>query len=99
MVRADGCQHAWIAAGLRADNRIPASVEQTELALLTKARSGGASMNEDDDKPRNARPFEPFLNPTEREELHGLLDFSGPTPPQFAASLRVLARSYIDDGD
>lgn len=51
------------------------------------------------DKTRNARPFEPFLNPSEREELHGLLDFSGPTPPRFADSLRDLARSYVDDGD
>lgn len=56
-------------------------------------------MNGDDDKPRNGRPFEPFLNPSEREELHGLLDFRGPTPPQFADSLRSLARSYIDEGD
>lgn len=56
-------------------------------------------MNDDNDKPRNARPFEPFLNPSEREELHGLLDFSGPTPPRFADNLRSLARSYIDDGD
>lgn len=56
-------------------------------------------MNDDYDKPRNARPFEPFLNPSEREELLDLLDFSGPTPPQFADSLRSLARSYIDDCD
>ncbi|TWB48259.1 Druantia anti-phage system protein DruA [Nitrospirillum viridazoti] len=56
-------------------------------------------MNKIDDKLRNPRPFEPFLNPSEREELHGLLDFSGPTPPRFADSLRNLARSYVDDGD
>ena len=56
-------------------------------------------MNDRDDRSGNARPFEPFLNPSEREELHGLLGFSGPTPPQFADSLRSLARSYIDDGD
>ena len=51
------------------------------------------------DTPKLTRPFEPFLNPGEREELHSLLNFSGPTPPQFADSLRNLARSYIDDGD
>ncbi|MET3414547.1 Druantia anti-phage system protein DruA [Methylobacterium sp. 1030] len=45
------------------------------------------------------RPFAPFLAPNEREELHELLSFAGPTPPQFADSLRNLARSYIDDGD
>ena len=56
-------------------------------------------MNDHDDKPRSARPFEPFLNRSEREELHGLLDFSGPTPRQFADRLRSLARSSIDEGD
>ncbi len=49
------------------------------------------------DKPISARPFEPFLHPSERKELLGIL--SGPTPPQFADRLRTLARSYIDDGD
>jgi hypothetical protein len=56
-------------------------------------------MISDNETLRNTRPFEPFLNPSEREELHGLLNFSGPTPPQFADSLRNLAQSYIDDGD
>lgn len=56
-------------------------------------------MIDDYETPENTRPFEPYLNPGEREELHELLDFHGPTPPQFAASLRNLARSYIDDGD
>jgi hypothetical protein len=56
-------------------------------------------MIDDDETLRNSRPFEPFLNPSEREELHGLLNFQGPMPPQFADSLRKLARSYIDDGD
>jgi hypothetical protein len=54
---------------------------------------------DDDERPRNTRAFEPFLDPSEREELHGLLNFCGPTPPHFADSLRKLARSYIDDGD
>lgn len=56
-------------------------------------------MTKNDDKPRKERRFEPYLNPSEREELHSLLDFTGPTPPQFADSLRNLARSYIDDGE
>lgn len=56
-------------------------------------------MIDDDETLRNTRPFEPFLNPSEREELHGLLNFNGPRPPQFADSLRNLARRYIDDGD
>jgi hypothetical protein len=56
-------------------------------------------MSKSDKKPRKARSFEPYLNPSEREELHGLLDFIGPTPPQFADSLRNLARNYIDDGE
>ena len=45
----------------------------------------------------STRAFEPFLSPIEREELHGLLSFSGPTPPHFSDMLRKLARSYIDD--
>lgn len=45
------------------------------------------------------RKFAPFLAPDERDRLHGLLNFAGPTPPGFAESLRGLARSYIDDGD
>lgn len=56
-------------------------------------------MNGNEDTVRNARPFEPFLDAGEREELHGLLNFNGPTPPHFAESLRALARSYIDDGE
>lgn len=56
-------------------------------------------MNDEDDKPLNARPFEPFLDPVEREELHGLLDFTGPTPPRFADDLRELARRHVDEGD
>jgi hypothetical protein len=52
-----------------------------------------------DDRSRGARPFEPFLDASERDELHGLLNFSGPTPPHFADSLRKLARSHIDGGD
>lgn len=56
-------------------------------------------MSKDDDELGNARPFEPFLNPSERKELYKLLDFNGPTPPRFADSLRNLARNYIDDGD
>jgi len=56
-------------------------------------------MIDDDETLRNTRPFEPFLSPSEREELHGLLNFNGPRPPQFADSLRNLARRYIDDGD
>lgn len=56
-------------------------------------------MSDNDEKPLNARRFEPYLNPSEREELHGLLDFTGPTPPKFADSLRKLARNYIDDGE
>ncbi len=45
------------------------------------------------------RKFAPFLAPEERDQLHGLLNFVGPTPPGFAESLRGLARSYIDEGD
>ncbi len=45
------------------------------------------------------RPFTPFLAPEEREELHELLNFTGPTPPGFAQSLRRLARRYVDEGD
>jgi len=56
-------------------------------------------MSKSDKKPRQARRFEPYLNPSEREELHGLLDFIGPAPLQFADSLRNLARNYIDDGE
>jgi hypothetical protein len=47
----------------------------------------------------NLRPFTPFLAPDEREELHQLLNFTGPTPPGFAQSLRKLARRYVDEGD
>lgn len=56
-------------------------------------------MDDEDDKPPNARPFEPFLDPGERAELHGLLDFKGSTPPRFADSLRELARKHIDEGN
>lgn len=58
-------------------------------------------MADNNDDPCNGglRPFEPFLAPNEREQLHGLLRFAGPTPPHFADSLRKLARGYIDDGD
>lgn len=52
----------------------------------------------DVDRP-SLRPFTPFLAPQEREELHELLSFAGPTPPGFAQSLRQLAREYIDEGD
>ncbi|OQW70276.1 MAG: hypothetical protein BVN33_17640 [Proteobacteria bacterium ST_bin13] len=52
----------------------------------------------DDDQP-TLRRFAPFLAPDERDQLHGLLKFSGPPPADFAESLRTLARSYIDDGD
>ena len=52
----------------------------------------------DDDKP-GLRKFAPFLAPKERDQLRGLLNFAGPTPPGFADSLRSLARSFIDDGD
>lgn len=45
------------------------------------------------------RKFAPFLAPDERDQLHGLLNFAGPTPPGFAESLRGLARSYVDDGE
>lgn len=45
------------------------------------------------------RKFAPFLAPGERDQLHGLLNFAGPTPAGFSDSLRALARSYIDDGD
>src|SRR5690348_15824414 len=54
---------------------------------------------EDDQAERpDLRPFVPFLAPQEREELHGLLSFAGPTPSGFAQSLRDLARRYVDDG-
>jgi hypothetical protein len=45
------------------------------------------------------RKFAPFLAPEERDQLHGLLSFAGPTSSGFAENLRNLARSYIDDGD
>jgi hypothetical protein len=44
------------------------------------------------------RKFAPFLAPSERDLLHGLFNFTGPTPLGFADDLRKLARSYIDDG-
>ncbi len=55
-------------------------------------------MADDEAERLDLRPFMPFLAPQEREKLHGLLSFSGPTPPGFAQSLRDLARRYIDDG-
>lgn len=67
--------------------------------MLSPVTIRGAPMNKDDDELRNARPFEPFLNPSEREKLHGLFDFNGPTPPRFADSLRDFARKYCDDSD
>lgn len=45
------------------------------------------------------RKFAPFLAPEERDRLHGLFNFAGPPPPDFAACLRDLARSYVDDGE
>ncbi|WP_411338969.1 Druantia anti-phage system protein DruA [Sphingopyxis sp. J-6] len=56
-------------------------------------------MAKTDGDPSDLRRFAPFLAPDERDRLHGLLNFAGPTPPGFAESLRGLARSYIDDGD
>ena len=56
-------------------------------------------MAKSDDDLSGLRRFAPFLAPDERDQLHGLLNFAGPTPPGFADSLRELARSYIDDGD
>ncbi|WP_440978645.1 Druantia anti-phage system protein DruA [Sphingomonas pseudosanguinis] len=56
-------------------------------------------MAKNDSDPSDLRKFAPFLAPEERDQLHGLLNFAGPTPAGFAESLRRLARSYIDDGD
>jgi len=56
-------------------------------------------MSDTDHLPRKVRRFEPYLNPDEREEIHGLLDFAGPTPPKFSENLRNLARNYIDDAE
>lgn len=55
-------------------------------------------MADDEAERLDLRPFIPFLAPQEREKLHGLLSFAGPTPPGFAQSLRDLARRYVDDG-
>jgi hypothetical protein len=49
--------------------------------------------------PSDLRKFAPVLAPDERDQLHGLLNFAGPAPPEFVESLRGLARRYIDDGD
>ena len=56
-------------------------------------------MAESDNNHSGLRKFAPFLAPGERDRLHGLLNFAGPTPAGFSDSLRALARSYIDDGD
>lgn len=56
-------------------------------------------MAKSESDPSDLRKFAPFLAPEERDQLHGLLNFAGPTPPGFAESLRGLARSYIDEGD
>lgn len=56
-------------------------------------------MARSDDDQSGLRKFAPFLAPGERDQLHGLLNFTGPTPAGFSNSLRALARSYIDDGD
>ena len=56
-------------------------------------------MGESDDDQSGLRKFAPFLAPDERDQLHGLLNFAGPTPAGFSDSLRALARSYIDEGD
>ncbi len=53
---------------------------------------------EDHFGPGRFRAFSPFLAPSERTELHSLLDFGGAPPPSFADALRSLARNYIDDG-
>lgn len=50
------------------------------------------------DDQSDLRKFAPFLAPDERDQLHGLLNFAGPTPAGFSDSLRALARRYIDDG-
>ncbi|MEG3178735.1 DUF4338 domain-containing protein [Sphingomonas sp. RB3P16] len=55
-------------------------------------------MAKSDDNQSGLRKFAPFLAPCERDQLHGLLSFAGPTPEGFAESLRALARSFIDDG-
>lgn len=55
-------------------------------------------MGKSDDDQSGLRKFAPFLAPDERDQLHGLLKFTGPTPAGFADSLRALARSYIDEG-
>lgn len=56
-------------------------------------------MAKSDNDQSGLRKFAPFLAPDERDQLHGLLNFAGPTPAGFSDSLRALARSYIDDGD
>lgn len=55
-------------------------------------------MEKSEDDHFGLRKFAPFLAPDERDQLHGLLNFSGPTPAGFADSLRALARRYIDEG-
>jgi hypothetical protein len=57
------------------------------------------AMGKGDDDQSGLRKFAPFLAPDERDQLHGLLNFAGPTPAGFSDSLRALARSYIDEGD
>ncbi|MFN3621029.1 MAG: hypothetical protein ACK4S7_12105, partial [Sphingorhabdus sp.] len=56
-------------------------------------------MTKSETGPSDLRKFAPFLAPDERDQLHGLLNFAGPPPPEFVESLRGLARRYIDDGD
>lgn len=56
-------------------------------------------MAKHDDDQSGLRKFAPFLAPKERDYLHGLLNFTGPTPAGFSDSLRALARGYIDDGE
>lgn len=55
-------------------------------------------MAKSDDDQSGLRKFAPFLAPDERDQLHNLLNVTGPTPVGFADSLRALARSYIDEG-
>ena len=56
-------------------------------------------MGKSDNDQSGLRKFSPFLAPSERDQLHGLLNFAGPAPAGFSDNLRALARSYIDDGD
>lgn len=49
--------------------------------------------------PGRERAFAPFLAPSERKQLHDLLNPGRALPPTFANELRRLARGYIDDGE